>query len=36
MLAIKGNVKDGTQQIYSNQNPMGDFNVQEAIVYLFD
>ena len=33
--AIKGNVKEGTQQIYNNPNSMGGFNVIEGKVYLF-
>lgn len=33
--AIKGNVKEGTQQIYNNPNAIGSFNVQEGKVYLF-
>ena len=35
VVAIKGNVKEGTQQIYNNPNAMGGFNVQEGKVYLF-
>ena len=35
VVAIKGNVKEGTQQIYNNPNPMGGFNVQEGKVDLF-
>ena len=32
---IKGNIKEGTEQIYAKPNPMGDFNVQKGKVYLF-
>lgn len=35
IVAIKGDVKEGTQQIYNNPNTVGDFNVQEGKVYLF-
>ena len=32
---IKGNVKEGTKQIYNNPNPIGSFKVREGKVYLF-
>ncbi|MBQ2858447.1 MAG: hypothetical protein IJE78_15250 [Bacteroidaceae bacterium] len=32
---IKGNVKIGWEQIYSNPDPVGDFKVREGKVYLF-
>jgi len=35
IVAIKGDVKEGTQQIYNNPNTVGDFNIQEGKVYLF-
>lgn len=35
VVAIKGNVKEGTKQNYSNPNTMGGFKVQEGKVYLF-
>lgn len=33
--AIKGNVKEGTKQIYYRPNTIGNFKIQEGKVYLF-
>ena len=33
--AIKGNVKEGTKQVYYHPNTMGDFKIQVGKVYLF-
>lgn len=35
VVAIKGDVKEGTQQIYNNPNPMGGFHITDGKVYLF-
>ena len=35
VVGIKGNVKEGTKQIYNNPNPVGDFKVHVGKVYLF-
>ena len=35
IVAIKGNVKEGTKQNYNNPNNMGGFNIVEGKVYLF-
>ena len=32
---IKGNVNEGSKQIYTHPNPVGDFKVREGKVYLF-
>ena len=32
---IKGNVNEGSKQVYNNPNPVGDFKVREGKVYLF-
>lgn len=32
---IKGNVKEGTKQVYKNPNPIGSFKVRVGKVYLF-
>ena len=32
---IKGNVNEGSKQVYNNPDPVGDFKVREGKVYLF-
>ena len=32
---IKGNLNEGSKQVYNNPNPVGDFKVREGKVYLF-
>ena len=32
---IKGNLNEGSKQVYHNPNPIGDFKVREGKVYLF-